>query len=345
MIHPPPLPAWKKCCIAALIALLTLTLYLLASPLFYFPESTPLPGEDSAVELYSKQTDDNLTNLFVQAIREAKDSITLAIYSLRDDQIINALKAKSNQGVPITLVYDSKATSNLSRRLPKVTFINYRGAALMHMKILVIDSKDIWLGSANMTYSSLNIHHNLIMKVENPALAKAISTRVRNMNKKGESLLHQKTKGGGQEIELWVLPDDSKAIERLKELLRQAKKTIKIAMFAWMRSDLAEELIEAKKKGIKVEVVIDSYSAKGGGKQIFNRLKEGGIDVRLGPKNKLMHHKFAYIDDTLLINGSANWTQAAFEKNADSFVILYPLFPRQQAKMHRVWNRVVKDSD
>ena len=215
----------------------------------------------------------------------------------------------------------------------------------MHMKILVIDSRDIWFGSANMTYSSLNIHHNLVMKIENPALARAVTQRVLNINKKGAPLLQQKTKAAGQEIELWVLPDDPKAIERLRQLLRQAKKTIKVAMFAWMRNDLADELIEAKKRGIKVDVAIDSYSAKGGGKQIINQLRDGGINVRLGPKNKLMHHKFAYIDDSLLINGSANWTKAAFEKNADSFVILYPLLPHQQAKMDRVWNTVVADSD
>lgn len=34
-----------------------------------------------------------------------------------------------------------------------------------------------------------------------------------------------------------------------------------------------------------------------------------------------MHHKFAVIDDTLLINGSLNWTQRAVLRNHENIMI------------------------
>jgi cardiolipin synthase A/B len=329
----------KKISIAILILLLASTLYVLAKD---YPHSQPtqLPNSNASIELYSNQTQDDLTHLFFQAIDNAKESITLIIYALTDPLMIQTLQKKSDAGVQIYIVVDGKASAAISHNIPRATIVKRYKKGLMHQKILVIDNKQIWLGSANFTTHSLALHGNLVMGIENPALAQALTTRAKSMDDEGgyDPLLHHETTSGPQNLELWVLPDHPNAAERMFELFRSAQKCIKVAMFTWTRTDFAEELIAAAKRGVKVEIVIDRYSGRGASAKIVRMLEREGIPA-------LLHHKFAYIDDTILVNGSTNWTNLAFKENDDYFIVLYPVTPEQQAKMNKLWSVILKDSE
>ena len=74
-------------------------------------------------------------------------------------------------------------------------------------------------------------------------------------------------------------------------------------------------------------------------------LGKAGIPIRLKTGQGLLHHKFAYIDDTILVNGSANWTQQAFKSNDDFFVVIYPLTSEQQKKMDQLWDVIQHESE
>ncbi len=336
----------KKSSLTAILLFLAWTFYQLVEQ-YHVTQPIKLPSSNEPVELYSNQTQDDLTHLFQQAIESAQESITLIIYALTDPTIIQTLQKKTDAGVQIYIVCDAKASPGISHRLPRATIVKRFGRGLMHQKILIIDDKQIWLGSANLTTSSLQVHGNLVMSLENSALAEALTARAKSMNEEGgyTPLLHRETTAGPQNLELWVLPDDPHAVKRMIDLFRSAQKSIKVAMFTWTRVDFTEELIAAAKRGVKVEAVIDRYSGKGASAKIVRLLKEGDLPVRLSTGNKLLHHKFAYIDDSILINGSANWTNAAFKENDDYFIILYPLTPEQQAKMNQLWSVIVKESE
>lgn len=339
----------KKSSLALLIIVLTWAFYEFTQHYHQSTHTQPveLPASNAPVELYSNQTEDDLTHIFQHAIASAHQSITLVIYALTDPQIIQSLQKQSESGVQIYIVCDAKASPGISYRLPRATIVGRTGSGLMHQKILIIDDKQIWVGSANMTTSSLNVHSNLVMGLENPALAQALTERAKSMDESGgyTPLLHRETQSGNQNLELWVLPDDRNAVKRMIELFRSAQKTIKVAMFTWTRVDFAEELIAATKRGVKVETVFDRYSGKGASAKIVRLLEQNGLPVRLSTGNKLMHNKFAYIDDTILVNGSANWTNAAFKENDDYFIILYPLTLEQQIKMNKLWSAIVKQSE
>lgn len=337
---------FKKSSLTGLIVLLAWTLYQLAAN-YHSVQPVKLPASNAPVELYSNQTQDDLTHLFQQAIENAKESITLIIYALTDPQIIQTLQKKSESGVPTYIVCDAKASPGISHRLPRATIIKRYGKGLMHQKILIIDNRQIWLGSANLTTNSLSLHGNLVMGIENPAIAQALTDRAKSMDEDGgyTPLLHKETTAGPQNLELWVLPDDRNAIKRMIALFRSAQKSIKVAMFTWTRVDFTEELIAASKRGVKVETIIDRYSGKGASAKIVRLLEQGGIPIRLSTGNKLLHHKFAYIDDNILVNGSANWTNAAFKENDDYFIVLYPLTPEQQDKMNKLWGILIKESE
>lgn len=337
----------KKVFLTLLIALMAWIFYQLGSHYLQRSQPTKLPASNAPFEIYSNQTQDDLTHLYQHAIESAKESITLVIYALTDPQIIQALQTKSESGVPVYIVYDAQASSDISHRLPRATIVKRMGKGLMHQKILIVDNREIWLGSANLTTSSLNLHNNLIMSINNPSLAEALTKRAKSMDEVGDNslLLHRETTSGSQNLELWVLPDDPDAAGRLNDLFRSAKKSIKVAMFTWTRADFAEELVAAAKRGIHVEVVIDRYSGKGASSKIVRLLEQNGVTIKLSSANKLMHHKFAYVDDTILVNGSTNWTYSAFNENDDYFIVMYPLTSEQQLKMNKIWNLILKDSE
>lgn len=306
--------------------------------------STPQPQINNQAVLYSTETLDDLQLVFKQAIDVAKDSITLIIYSLRDKKIIRALKQAANRGVKVTIICDVHASSGISKKLDSVT---YRvGKGLMHQKILAIDGEKVWIGSANMTLASLKMHGNLVLGVFQKELASFIEEKALMMTQAGlvSNLPHRTFDLENQSLEMWFFPDNKNGPEKIKQLIRTAQKTIKIAMFTWTRFDLADALLSAKNRGVKVEVVLDRSAAQGVSLKIADKLRNGGIEVRLSQGQELLHHKFMIIDDRTLLNGSANWTLAAFSQNDDCFTILSPLNEPQQKFLNRMWEEIIADS-
>jgi cardiolipin synthase A/B len=336
----------KKSPTAGLIVVLAWTLYQLTQN-FHIPQTIKLPASNAPVELYSNQTQDDLTDLYREAIDHAKESVTLVIYALADQQIIHALQKKSETGIPVHIVCHAQASPGISKRIPKATIVKRSGKGLMHQKILIVDDKQIWLGSANLTSSSLNVHGNLVIGIDHPTLAQTLNSRAKSMDEDGNSspFVPCKTNAGPQNLTLYILPDDPAAINYMINLFRSAKKTIKVAMYTWTRTDFTNELAAAAKRGVKVETVIDRYSGKGASAKIVRLLEQNKIPVRLSTGQGLLHHKFVYIDDHILVNGSANWTHKAFKENDDCFIVIDPLTPEQQTKMNKLWSVIQKQSE
>lgn len=335
----------KKSSISGLILILFAALIQMGGT-FHENSSAKLPDSNQAVELYSNQTNDDLAQLYLEAIKGARQSATFVIYSLIDPQIIAALHQKCAEGIPVHIVCDAKASLGIARKLPNATIVRRISQGLMHQKILIIDRKQILLGSANMTHDSLRVHGNLVIGMENPALAEIMIAKAMSMDDEGNHspLMHQDAMAAGQNIQLWELPDDPEAVNCMINLLRSAKKSIRVAMFTWTRSDFTKELLNAANRGVKVEAVIDRYSGRGSSAKIVKMLELGGIPVHLSTGHGLLHYKFAYIDEDILVNGSANWTNAAFQTNDDCFLVLYPLNEEQKNKMNLLWKNIWQNS-
>jgi cardiolipin synthase A/B len=333
----------KKAALTAIVSLLLV----FASWVTNSITSPPLlPDSTHPIELYANQARHDLQHTFASAILGAKDSVLLIIYSLSDSNVIHALKEKSEQGIPVMVICDPKASRRVEQKVgPLVDTVKRFTDGLMHQKILVIDKKQVLLGSANMTTESLRNHGNLVMGFESPSLAAVIDQKAKAMKADTSGAIpHQEAILGTQKAELWFLPDDAQAIHRVKQMIQSAQKTLKIAMFTWTRYDLAKEVIEAAKRGVAVEVVIDKQSGHGASAKVVKMLKQGGIPVRLSTGSALLHHKFAYIDNATLINGSANWTKAAFTQNDDCFIILHDLNSKQRKILNTMWDVIASES-
>ncbi len=310
--------------------------------------ATPeLPQENNPIILYSNDLSSDLRLTFVSAIQKAQKSIVLMVYSLTDPAILQVLNQKAEAGIPVYLVLDKEASSSVFSSLSrKIQLVKRRGPGLMHYKVLVIDEASLFLGSANMTTRSLRTHGNLVLGFYDPKLALYFVRKAYQMNERLETPKQEASSFviGDQLVEISLLPDDRLAVEKLIHLIKTAKKTIRVAMYTWTRRDFAEALKDASKRGVDVQIVLDRSAARGSSKIAYHRLQQLHLPVALSEGEPLLHYKMMIIDDEWLVNGSANWTQAAFNKNDDYFMVLHGLNPAQREQLKELWGVIEFES-
>lgn len=69
-------------------------------------------------------------------------------------------------------------------------------------------------------------------------------------------------------------------------------------------------------------------------------LAKYGISIRYSSNPYEMHHKFAVIDDEVIVTGSYNWTASAGERNNENLVIIRDPFlvSRYGQEFYRLWS-------
>lgn len=297
--------------------------------LFYLQES-PLTTPSDPIQLYSTVCQDDLRKIYLREISSATHSIYLAMYSLTDPQIIEALNKKAQEGIDIHVMHDTSTNQKGYKKLTNIKTTPLKISGLMHKKILIIDSEKVWIGSANFTPRSLKVHDNLISGFTSPHLSQAIENETPTHNFTIEE----------QRVEFWTLPRDKKeGLARLISLIDNAQSSVYVAMYTWTNPQLTDAIIRAHNRGINVELILDRGQARGVGKIASKRLISAGVPVWYSTGRKLLHHKCMWVDEEVLVNGSANWTRAAFSKNRDCFFILHDLTEKQQKKLRTMWKR------
>ncbi|MBU6382843.1 MAG: hypothetical protein KGR16_00795 [Verrucomicrobia bacterium] len=313
-----------------------LLLFVLAWSWFVWRSLTPgLPKPLEAPKLYSNQCQQDIRATLLSAIQGASRSIYLVMFGLSDRPILGALSKKIGDDVPTTIYYDTKGSPKVFRYLQGGELHPVTEGSLMHQKILVLDDETVFVGSANMTSASLRMHDNLVIGLVNKQVAQFLKEH------KPYDSGYLKTRVGGQEVEIWLLPDPrGHALSELRKTIRSARKSIRIALFTFTHPGLVEEVIEAHKRGVKVAVIVDMHSGLGASSTVIEQLRAAGVPVWLSGGTQLLHHKFIYIDDQTLITGSANWTKAAFYKNSDIIIALHHLNADQKKFMKNLWRAI-----
>ena len=126
-------------------------------------------------------------------------------------------------------------------------------------------------------------------------------------------------------------PDDN-VQEILVQLIDQEKKSIKIAIFSFTDGKIAQALIEAARRGVQVEIIVDASGLRDKFSKI-ELLKGHNIKVTVyDPKNNtvynnIMHHKFVIFENnvaskSLLWTGSYNFTKSATMNNQENVLVL-----------------------
>ncbi len=307
---------------------------------FVIQSTSPhIPTPNDPIRLYSNQCQQDLRLTLLEAIHRAKSSIHLVMFGLSDSSILSALAQKTRQNVPLTVYYDPKGSPRVEKILKSGEIHPVITSALMHQKILILDDETVFIGSANMTSASLRMHDNLVVGLRNKRVAQFLKEHAPHASG------HLRTLIGGQEVDLWLLPDPrGHALGEIRNLIKSAQQSLHIALFTFTHQPLLEEVIAAHKRGVDVQVVIDMHSGLGASASTIDQLKKASVPIFLSQGVQLLHHKFLCIDERVLLTGSANWTKAAFYKNSDCILVLRGMNPDQKAFMTKLWNRILTGS-
>jgi len=107
---------------------------------------------------------------------------------------------------------------------------------------------------------------------------------------------------------LIVLPDDTP--KPFLDAIRNAQRSIRVKMFLFSHPDLINAIIDAKKRGVHVRVMLNPTRRSGESENTASRkkLKAAGIEViDSNPCFDVTHEKSMVIDDRLAFVQSLNW--------------------------------------
>jgi phosphatidylserine/phosphatidylglycerophosphate/cardiolipin synthase-like enzyme len=145
-------------------------------------------------------------------------------------------------------------------------------------------------------------------------------------------------------------PQGKCSIHILREI-DNAKKELLVAVYAFTSDDLAGALVQAKKRGVIVQVIIDREFDSRNDNSKGKFLEAQKIPVRRlsgsKPPNSarevgLMHQKFAVLDRRIVFTGSYNWTQSADSFNDENLLLFRdagPLAEEYRRNFVRLWEK------
>jgi len=126
-----------------------------------------------------------------------------------------------------------------------------------------------------------------------------------------------------------------------KEIIKninQAEAFINIAMYIFTDREIALPLAKAQERGVKVRLYLDKEQVDYQYSQ-SRFLVQKRIKTRISSNNYIMHHKFAIIDNRILLTGSYNWTFSANNRNDENLMVIDdPEFiARYQNQFEKLW--------
>lgn len=147
------------------------------------------------------------------------------------------------------------------------------------------------------------------------------------------------------------------------ETLNEATKRIDLCIYDFTQRNLAEFLVNAANRGIKVRIITDAHQGRkhhnicrtkrgdddeisfSSGDQI-PQLQKAGIPIKVNKSNSnitsLMHNKFVLVDGKCLMIGSFNWTQNAVLRNHEALVKTYEnrIVSKFISKFDQMWTQL-----
>lgn len=104
--------------------------------------------------------------------------------------------------------------------------------------------------------------------------------------------------------------------------IKSAKKSIFMQAYYITSNKIISSLIEARKRGIDVQLVLDRTNLSTANKTKLKMLSEAGIIMYQDKVPGIAHNKVIIIDNTTVITGSFNFTESADTRNAENIIII-----------------------
>jgi phosphatidylserine/phosphatidylglycerophosphate/cardiolipin synthase-like enzyme len=118
--------------------------------------------------------------------------------------------------------------------------------------------------------------------------------------------------------------------DSLVQELQKARKEILVQAYSFTADPLTFALVDAKKRGLDVEVLLDKSNETERHSDL-KILLDKGVHPLIDAEHAIAHNKIVIIDQKVVITGSYNFTNQAEGENAENMIILrgHPEIARQ----------------
>lgn len=293
----------------------------------------------------------------VAAIDATRETLCVAAYEFKSREILKAVRRARERGVEVQVLLDYSSTFPFKdpdsdyrpqRSLETQALLNERfdvrilrglwRYGILHNKFMLFDGRLAEFGSYNYSWTSEQHHYENSKFTRDKRHVRAFRDYWKYLRKLSvpfdEALFHPwplelppppadpkpSVQFHGAALPLWFFSPGGSGEGWIVKAVQTARKSIDVSMFAFRSTRIAEALLEAKRRGVKVRVVLDrSQSQQDSVRPYMLWLARHRIRVRTlaGPDpggNEIYqknHNKFMVLDGKLVQTGSTNWTKNA----------------------------------
>jgi phosphatidylserine/phosphatidylglycerophosphate/cardiolipin synthase-like enzyme len=261
-------------------------------------------------------TNPNFKTDLTNAIRSADDYIFAAFFYAEvytGNTVIDELGNAAKRGVDVKLIVSDHALTlypTLAQDLGKKD-IPYKISS-NHLKVVVIDDKLVYIGSANINKNGLQNNWELTYKTNNAAVIAEMKEYVSTLwytgkaTVKNNGLFPERPVNGGEYV------------TEVVNIMKGAQSSIKVAMFEVVYdpnnpssapSQILWEVKTARERGATLKMLLDDpryYNHSGGPAFLSKYNIPHKLDKSSGTLERL-HVKAFLVDDYTLVIGSHNW--------------------------------------
>ena len=280
----------------------------------------------------SKKCNSMVCRELLNQINSSKKSINIALYGWDNiDEVSKALLNAKSRGVKIQIVHDLSNknyypdTKSLVALADKSSFDTPK--ILMHNKFVIFDEKTVFTGSMNFSSTGLSgFNSNCVFVINSTDIAQIYLQEFEQMlsgkfHQEKSKISHKTVLLNNTKITPLFSPKDKAIVNNVIPLINSAKNYIYIPTFILTHDALAASLINAKNRGVKVQIITDATNVYASRSKI-KMLRMAGIPVKTENYAGKMHSKSIIIDDKYIIAGSMNFSNSGENKNDENCLII-----------------------
>jgi len=316
------------------------------------PAATPAPpsaGMPGWLKVYftnpnpPDNTQNGIDQFVVPVLSNATQTIDVTSFDLNLPSVVNALVEASQRGVKVRVVVDEEnGTQDLDAKLSpgnkafkaltvfkaaKIPVVDGgRSNGLMHDKMIIVDGKTLFMGSWNMSYNDTFRNNNNLLQITDPALIANYQAKFNDLFVNKHFGTHAEVGAqrpsmaiDGVQVENYFSPADE-VMQKLVQYVKGSRKSVRYMIFTYTHHDLAAAMIAQAKAGVDVQGVIESRGASQGA---LVPLFVAKLPVKVDGNKYTMHHKVMIIDNSIVVTGSFNFTDAADTSNDDNVLVIH----------------------
>ena len=143
-------------------------------------------------------------------------------------------------------------------------------------------------------------------------------------------------------INSYFTPDENYQ-EIILNYIENAEEEIKVMIFTFTDSKIAQALADSYKRGVEVKVITETFQS--GSRWSVYGDYQNELPFILDKNYKTFHHKLFLIDDKYILTGSYNFTKSALEYNDENAVIISEsqrLYKAYEEEFNFLWEEYSK---